>query len=154
MRRPQRRSSVHGVRRPGRINQVAETTSDQPIVAAATCAKVIHTKEEADHSLPYLLAAALLDGDVMPAQFKPERIHQGRRAAAAEEGFGPAEPGARFPSVHVGDSVEKFDRLVAGHADEGLVPGDQGCRAFGRKHPGQGPDETARARQGRLARDW
>jgi 2-methylcitrate dehydratase len=36
--------------------------------------KVIQTKEQADHSLPYLLAVALLDGDVMPAQFKPGRI--------------------------------------------------------------------------------
>jgi 2-methylcitrate dehydratase len=36
--------------------------------------KVIRTKEQADHSLLYLLAVALLDGDVMPAQFKPDRI--------------------------------------------------------------------------------
>jgi 2-methylcitrate dehydratase len=36
--------------------------------------KVIRTKEQADHSLPYLLAVALIDGDVMPAQFEPERI--------------------------------------------------------------------------------
>src|ERR1700720_3659837 len=36
--------------------------------------KVVQTKEQADHNLPYLLAVALLDGDVMPAQFKPERI--------------------------------------------------------------------------------
>src|SRR5271154_4737698 len=36
--------------------------------------RVIQTKEQADHSLPYLLAVALLDGEVMPAQFKPERI--------------------------------------------------------------------------------
>src|ERR1700740_3059702 len=36
--------------------------------------KIIPTKEQADTSLPYLLAVALLDGDVMPAQFKPERI--------------------------------------------------------------------------------
>jgi 2-methylcitrate dehydratase len=36
--------------------------------------KVIRTKEQADHSLPYLLAVALLDGDVMPAQFEPDRI--------------------------------------------------------------------------------
>ena len=36
--------------------------------------KVICTKEQADHSLPYLLAVALLDGDVMPAQFAPDRI--------------------------------------------------------------------------------
>jgi 2-methylcitrate dehydratase len=36
--------------------------------------KVIRSKEQADHSLPYLLAVALLDGDVMPAQFAPDRI--------------------------------------------------------------------------------
>jgi 2-methylcitrate dehydratase len=36
--------------------------------------KVIATKEQADHSLPYLLAVALLDGNVMPAQFQPDRI--------------------------------------------------------------------------------
>jgi 2-methylcitrate dehydratase len=36
--------------------------------------KVIRIKEQADHSLPYLLAVALLDGNVMPAQFDPERI--------------------------------------------------------------------------------
>ncbi len=34
----------------------------------------IRTKEEADHSLPYLVAVALLDGIVEPAQFTPARI--------------------------------------------------------------------------------
>ena len=34
----------------------------------------VHTKEEADHSLPYMVAAALLDGEVSPAQYLPERI--------------------------------------------------------------------------------
>jgi len=38
--------------------------------------KIIETKEQADHSLPYLLAVALLDHDVMPAQFTPERINK------------------------------------------------------------------------------
>jgi 2-methylcitrate dehydratase len=36
--------------------------------------KTVRTKEEADHSLPYLLAVALLDGEVYPAQYAPERI--------------------------------------------------------------------------------
>jgi 2-methylcitrate dehydratase len=36
--------------------------------------KQIRTKEEADHSLPYMVAVALLDGDVSPAQYVPERI--------------------------------------------------------------------------------
>jgi 2-methylcitrate dehydratase len=34
----------------------------------------VRTKEQADHNLAYLLAVALLDGNVMPAQFTPERI--------------------------------------------------------------------------------
>lgn len=34
------------------------------------------TKEDADHSLPYLVAVALLDGTVMPAQYDPDRIHR------------------------------------------------------------------------------
>jgi len=35
---------------------------------------VIRTKEEADHSLPYLVAVAILDGQVMPEQYRPVRI--------------------------------------------------------------------------------
>src|SRR5438045_1130499 len=33
-----------------------------------------HTKETADHSLPYLIAAALVDRQVTPLQFTPEKI--------------------------------------------------------------------------------
>ncbi|HLI06443.1 MAG TPA: MmgE/PrpD family protein [Ktedonobacteraceae bacterium] len=36
----------------------------------------VRTKEEADHSLPYMVAAALLDGEVTPAQYEPERIRR------------------------------------------------------------------------------
>jgi len=36
--------------------------------------KHVQTKEQADHSLPYLLAVALLDGQVLPEQFARERI--------------------------------------------------------------------------------
>ena len=34
----------------------------------------VYTKEEADHSLPYIVAVAILDNQVMPAQYAPERI--------------------------------------------------------------------------------
>ncbi|MGH2655535.1 MAG: MmgE/PrpD family protein [Actinomycetota bacterium] len=37
----------------------------------------VRTKEEADHSLPYLLAVAVLDGQVLPEQYAPERIAGG-----------------------------------------------------------------------------
>jgi 2-methylcitrate dehydratase len=35
---------------------------------------LVRTKEEADHSLPYMVAVALLDGEVTPKQYWPERI--------------------------------------------------------------------------------
>jgi 2-methylcitrate dehydratase len=35
---------------------------------------IVRTKEEADHSLPYMVAAALCDGELMPAQYAPDRI--------------------------------------------------------------------------------
>ncbi len=35
---------------------------------------IVRTKEEADHSLPYLIAVAILDDRVMPEQYKPDRI--------------------------------------------------------------------------------
>ncbi len=38
--------------------------------------RVVRTKEEADHSLPYMVAVAILDGQVMPEQYLPERIHR------------------------------------------------------------------------------
>jgi len=35
---------------------------------------IVRTKEEADHSLQYMVSAALLDGQVLPAQYKNDRI--------------------------------------------------------------------------------
>ena len=37
---------------------------------------VIRTKEEADHSLPYLVAVAILDGQVMPEQYRLDRLQR------------------------------------------------------------------------------
>lgn len=36
----------------------------------------VFTKEQADHSLPYVVAVAILDGQVMPEQYEPERIRR------------------------------------------------------------------------------
>ena len=64
--------------------------------------KDIRSKEQADHSLPYLLAVALLDGQVMPVQFAPERIVR----ADVQELLGrvevrpAADLSARFPHEH------------------------------------------------------
>ena len=37
---------------------------------------IVRTKEEADHSLHYMVAVALLDDQVLPDQYKPERIER------------------------------------------------------------------------------
>lgn len=37
---------------------------------------IVSTKEQADHSLPYILAVAVLDGQVMPEQYEQERIQR------------------------------------------------------------------------------
>lgn len=64
--------------------------------------KLVRTKEEADHSLPYLVAAALLDGQVLPAQFAPDRIARPdvqdllRRVTVWPD----PEMSARFPEEH------------------------------------------------------
>jgi 2-methylcitrate dehydratase len=114
--------------------------------------KVIRTKEQADHSLPYLLAVALLDGDVMPAQFKPERINRpdvqgllkkvsvrpnheytelypekmpAKITVRLQDGKVIEHEVQDYPGLASDpftweDSVEKFDRLVAGRVDEVL----------------------------------
>jgi 2-methylcitrate dehydratase len=115
--------------------------------------KVIQTKEQADHSLKYLLAVALLDGDVMPAQFNPERIIKPdvqnllkKVSVRPNQEFTDEYPGQMPAKITIRlndgkviehevedypglashpftweDSVEKFGRLVAGRADDGLV---------------------------------
>ncbi len=142
--------------------------------------KAIQTKEQADHSLPYLLAVALLDGDVMPAQriikadvqglLKKVSVRPNHEYTEQYPQRMPAKitvrlldgkvlehdvqdyPGLASHPFSWEESVEKFDRLVAGRADEGL------CReikdaVLTRKHPSHGLDEIAGFPQGtRLAR--
>jgi 2-methylcitrate dehydratase len=62
----------------------------------------VATKEEADHSLPYLLAVALLDGQVLPEQYAPERIVAADvQALLRRVDVRPAHDlSARFPAEH------------------------------------------------------
>ncbi len=63
---------------------------------------VVRTKEEADHSMPYILAVAALDGKVMPAQYAEARIGRDdvqtllRRVTVAPS----PEYTERFPEEH------------------------------------------------------
>ncbi len=63
---------------------------------------VVHTKEQADHSLPYMLAVAALDGQLLPEQYASERIVRAdvqdllRRVVVRDDpGFS-----RRFPAEH------------------------------------------------------
>ncbi len=62
----------------------------------------IATKEAADHSLPYLLAVALIDGEVMPAQYDAERILRDdvQQLLRQVEVRPDAELSRRFPAEH------------------------------------------------------
>ncbi|MGH9231393.1 MAG: MmgE/PrpD family protein, partial [Acidimicrobiales bacterium] len=62
---------------------------------------VVRTKEQADHSLPYLVAVALLDGEVLPSQFAPERIESADvQALLTRVAIRPASDlTARFPEL-------------------------------------------------------
>ncbi len=61
--------------------------------------RTIRTKEEADHSLLYMVAVALLDGQVQPEQYAPERIGAADvQSLLAKVGAEPdAGYSARFP---------------------------------------------------------
>jgi 2-methylcitrate dehydratase len=113
----------------------------------------VHTKEDADHSLPYLLAVALLDGDVQLPQLEPSRIDAQdaqdllrKVTVKPDDGFTARYPDEVLSRVTVGlkdgksyshevnsypgfptrpftwdDIGAKFDKLVAGRADDGLA---------------------------------
>jgi 2-methylcitrate dehydratase len=74
---------------------------------------VVRTKEQADHSLPYILSVALLDGRVMPEQYRPERILR--------------------------EDVQKLMRRVRVHPSDDLsrrFPQEMPCRVHVRLHGG------------------
>lgn len=85
----------------------------------------IRTKEEADHSLPYLLAVAALDGQVLPEQYAPERI--------------------------VRDDVQSLLRRVTVRPDEELserFPQDHACRLVVRLRDGRALEVAKRGYEG------
>lgn len=62
----------------------------------------VRTKEEADHSLPYILAAAALDGEVMPTQYAEDRIGREDVQSLLRRVTVVPDPGytERFPREH------------------------------------------------------
>jgi 2-methylcitrate dehydratase len=63
---------------------------------------MVTTKEEADHSLPYMVAVALLDGQVLPRQYEVDRINRPdvQQLLQRVHIHPDAELTARFPQQH------------------------------------------------------
>ena len=80
--------------------------------AVATATRTTSTKEQADYNLEYLVAVALLDGQVGPEQLETERVCRGdvqdllarvRRAAAGpDRGLSGAHRGPRAHRLNDG----------------------------------------------------
>ena len=104
----------HGIRAERRRARSRSRSSTWPTTSSAAARKATrrssHTKEEADHSLPYMVAVALLDGQVMPEQYRPERIAPPGRPGAAAAGCASGPRGAQ-------PALSRRDALPAdGHA--------------------------------------
>ena len=76
-------------------------------------------RETADHSIPYLVSVALLDGEVTPAQFTPERIADPAVAALMQrvdvredEAMTKAFPGTQAARIEASAGGQRFDVLV------------------------------------------
>jgi 2-methylcitrate dehydratase len=63
---------------------------------------IVRTKEEADHSLQYMVSVAALDGQVMPEQYEPERISSDDVQSLLHRVTVVPDPGfsRRFPDEH------------------------------------------------------
>jgi 2-methylcitrate dehydratase len=78
---------------------------------------LVTTKEQADQSLPYAIAAALLDGDVMPAQYTVERIQRDDVQNLLRRVFVKATPAysQRFPEelpCHIEVTLQNGETLM------------------------------------------
>ncbi|MBU6463405.1 MAG: MmgE/PrpD family protein [Bradyrhizobium sp.] len=76
--------------------------------------RIVRTKEEADHSLPYMLAVALLDGEVQPEQYEPERIAAEDVQMLLQKVTVTADPGlsAQFPQRLPADLEIEMNKAV------------------------------------------
>lgn len=77
--------------------------------------RIVRTKEEADHSLPYMIAVALLDGEVQPQQYRPERIRAADVQSLLRKVTVSVDPAlsARFPRQLPADlEVELGDGMI------------------------------------------
>jgi 2-methylcitrate dehydratase PrpD len=84
-------------------------------VDASVPKKNVHTEEDANHSLRYLLSVAILDGNVQPAQLEPSRIAMPDVQELLQKVR--AKPDARFTSRYPAEILSQATvRLKSGHS--------------------------------------
>ncbi len=118
------------------------------------------TKETADHSLPYVIAAAIADRQVTPAQFTDAKIMDPDHPRAAPEGRGGRRPGDRggLPEAAARHRDDPHHRRARAHqagrfpeggpAQPADRPRDRGeVRGAGRPRPVQGGAAEAQERR-------
>lgn len=74
----------------------------------------VQTKEQADHSMAYVIAAALIDGQLMPDQFAKERI----RRADVQELLQKVKTHTNFPLKTPRKVVDHLDPYTAVYPDK------------------------------------
>lgn len=74
----------------------------------------VHTKEQADHSLPYVIAVAILDGEVTPQQFTPQRINSDDVQAMLRK----IKVHTKFPLTKPRTLIEHIDPYTIAYPDK------------------------------------
>ncbi len=108
-----------------RPDEIVVTSYGHAVRSSADPTKwIVHDRETADHSIPYLVAVALADGEVTPAQFTDERIADTAiqellpRISVRED----LSMTAAFP----GALAAHISAVVGGRTFEALVPNAKG----------------------------
>jgi 2-methylcitrate dehydratase len=90
--------------RPEEISTVTVALSDFAYRQQAAFPEEIKRREHADHSVPYIVARALLDGDVKVSDFEEKRFKEPRALALARKLT--VRPEASLPSENLGANLE------------------------------------------------
>ena len=78
---------------------------------------IVQTKEQADHSFQYTVAAACIDGRLMPEQYRPERIISANVQTLLHKVTVRSDPGLtrRYPEECVDENHgehEKWSQMI------------------------------------------
>ncbi len=111
-------------------DEIIVTSYGHAVRSSADSTKwIVHDRETADHSIPYLVAVALIDGEVTPAQFTYERISNPdvqmllpHISVREDPSMTAAFPGALAAHISAFADGRKFEALVPNAKGHELNP--------------------------------